>query len=208
LASHGQFITNAGFIYCEYGVIALHFTLREIEKALNFRLGRLTQRLECHPYKVEVTGSNPVSPIDYLRTVPLPRVIMSITVCTGKLHCVQVTAAKLDYEGSITIDPVLMAAAEIVPFQLLHINSMANAVHWETYAIPGKSGSGEICLNGCPARLFQPGDRVIILSLEQMTRKEAGAIEQKVVYVDKNNKPIRTEIKKASRFLIAKPKRH
>ena len=121
---------------------------------------------------------------------------MSITVCTGKLHCVKVTAARLDYEGSITIDPVLMEAAGIVPFQLLSINSMANAVHWETYAIPGNRGQGEICLNGCPARLFQPGDRVIILSLEQMTRQEAASVEQKVVYVDEKNQPTRIEIKK------------
>jgi aspartate 1-decarboxylase len=121
---------------------------------------------------------------------------MSITVCTGKLHCVKVTAARLDYEGSITIDPLLMEAAGIVPFQLLNINSMANAVHWETYAIPGERGQGEICLNGCPARLFQPGDKVIILSLEQMTRQEAAGVEQKVVYVDENNKQIKIEVKK------------
>lgn len=121
---------------------------------------------------------------------------MSITVCTGKLHCVTVTAARLDYEGSITIDPVLMEAAGIVPFQLLGINSMANAVHWETYAIPGSRGRGEICLNGCPARLFQPGDKVIILSLEQLTREEAARVEQKVVFVDDGNQPIRIEIKR------------
>ena len=129
---------------------------------------------------------------------------MSITVCTGKLHRVRVTGAKLDYEGSITIDPILMEAAGIVPFQLLHINSMANAVHWETYAIPGKPASGEICLNGCPARLFQPGDEVIILSLEQITRAEAAKIEQRVVYVDAKNKPIRTEIKKTSKIHASK----
>lgn len=121
---------------------------------------------------------------------------MSITVCTGKLHCVKVTGAKLDYEGSITIDRQLMEACGIVPFQLLHINSMANAAHWETYAIPGKPGSGEICLNGCPARLFQPGDKIIILSLEQISREEASQAEQKVVYVDEHNKPTRIEIKK------------
>ncbi len=125
---------------------------------------------------------------------------MSITVCTGKLHRVHVTDANLNYEGSITIDPVLMKAAGIMDFQLLHINSMANAVHWETYAIPGKSGSGEICLNGCPARLFQPGDQVIILSLEQLPREEAAKIEQKVVYVDAKNKPVKTVIKKASKI--------
>lgn len=122
---------------------------------------------------------------------------MSITVCTGKLHRVRVTAARLDYEGSITLDPRLMAAAGIVPFQLLHINSLANAVHWETYAIPGLEGSGEVQLNGCPARLFQPGDLVIILALEQLSREEAALVEQKVVHVDGANRPSRVELKKA-----------
>lgn len=121
---------------------------------------------------------------------------MSITVCTGKLHCAQVTAARLDYEGSITIDRKLMEAAGILPFQLVHINSMSNAVHWETYAIPG--AKGEIQLNGCPARLFQPGDKVIILSLEQLTRAEAAKIKQRVVHFRANNQISRVEIKEAS----------
>lgn len=126
----------------------------------------------------------------------------SITVCTGKLHCVRVTAAQLEYEGSITIDPVLMEAAGIVPFQLLHINSMANAAHWETYAIPGASESGEICVNGCPARLFRPGDRIIVLALEQMTRQEAVDVKQKVVYVDERNRTIRVDVKTAHSFHV------
>ena len=121
---------------------------------------------------------------------------MSITVCTGKLHCVQVTAARLDYEGSITIDRRLMDAADIAPFQLVHINNMANAVHWETYAIPGMDG--EIQLNGCPARLFQPGDKVIVLGLEQLSRQEAANVKQKVVHVGPKNEILRVEIKEAS----------
>lgn len=120
---------------------------------------------------------------------------MSITVCTGKLHGVQVTAARLDYEGSITIDQRLMDAADILPFQLVHINSLANAVHWETYAIPGDPG--EIQLNGCPARLFQPGDKVIILSLEELTRQEAAKVVQKVVHVGPKNEISRVELKAA-----------
>jgi aspartate 1-decarboxylase len=118
---------------------------------------------------------------------------MAITVCTGKLHRVKVTAARLDYEGSITIDLRLMEAAGIAPFQLVHINNMANAVHWETYVIPG--AQGEIQLNGCPARLFQPGDEVIVLSLEQLTRREAARVKQKVVHVGANNKITRVEVK-------------
>jgi aspartate 1-decarboxylase len=122
--------------------------------------------------------------------------LMSLTICTGKLHCVRVTAARLDYEGSITIDRRLMEAADILPFQLVHINSMSNAVHWETYAISG--ADGEIQLNGCPARLFQPGDQVIILSLEQLTRQEAAKVKQKVVHVGAKNEIVRIEIKEAS----------
>jgi aspartate 1-decarboxylase len=91
--------------------------------------------------------------------------------------------------------PVLMKAAHIMPFQLVHINNMSNAAHWETYVIPGKHGNGEICLNGCPARLFQPGDEVIVLSLEQLTREEATHVEQKVVFVDTENKLVRMQTK-------------
>ena len=123
---------------------------------------------------------------------------MSITVCTGKLHCAQVTAARFDYEGSITIGWDLMKAANIVPLQLVHINNMSNAVHWETYVIPGEEG--EIQLNGCPARLFQPGDKVIVLSLEQLTRQEAAKVKQKVVHFGPNNAIKRVEIKEVSAF--------
>jgi|SRR5271154_1485562 aspartate 1-decarboxylase len=129
---------------------------------------------------------------------------MLITICTGKLHCVRVTEAKLDYEGSITIDRNLMDAAGILPFQLVHINSMSNAVHWETYAIPGDTG--EICLNGCPARLFQPGDKVIILSLAHCTPEEASQVRQKVVHVDADNKPTRVQIKEATSSASPKDK--
>lgn len=118
---------------------------------------------------------------------------MLLTICTGKLHCVRVTDARLDYQGSITIDSELMKAAGIVPLQLVHIDSMANAVHWETYAIPG--GPGEISLNGCPARLFQPGDKVIVLALAHRTLREAAKVKQKVVHVDNDNKILHIDVK-------------
>src|SRR5215469_6816040 len=107
------------------------------------------------------------------------------TMCKGKIHRATVTEAKLDYTGSITIDADLMRAADILPYELVHINSMSNAVHWETYAIPGKPG--QICLNGCPARLFQPGDQVIILSLAAMDASEIGRFKHKRVMVDEHN---------------------
>lgn len=71
---------------------------------------------------------------------------------------------------------------------LVHINNMRDATHWETYAIPGEAGKGEICLNGCPAHLFKPGDEIIILSLALMTPEQAKQATQQVVHVDKKNK--------------------
>ena len=114
------------------------------------------------------------------------------TMCKGKIHRAQVTEARLDYTGSITIDEELMHAADINPYELVHINNMANAVHWETYAMPGKAG--QICLNGCPARLFQPGDEVIILSLGQFDAAELSKFSQKVVFVDDKNAIVSVEM--------------
>jgi len=102
---------------------------------------------------------------------------MSITVCTGKLHCVKVTAARLDYEGSITIGQNLMDAATSRPSNSSHqqhgqCGPLGDLRH------PGKEG--EIQLNGCPPRLFHAGDKVIVLSLEQMTRQEAAKVNRRL----------------------------
>ena len=47
-----------------------------------------------------------------------------------ELHWVRVTQARIDCEGSIAIDSVLMEVANILPVQLLHINSMLKAADW------------------------------------------------------------------------------
>jgi aspartate 1-decarboxylase len=113
---------------------------------------------------------------------------MLIPVCTGKIHRATVTEANLDYTGSITICARLMNAARMVPYQLVHINSVQTAQHWETYVIPGRSN--QICLNGPPARLFQPGDQVIILSISLLLPEEVSdllARGWKPVMVDRKN---------------------
>ncbi|MHB1630476.1 MAG: aspartate 1-decarboxylase, partial [Bacilli bacterium] len=110
------------------------------------------------------------------------------TICKGKIHRAVVTEAELDYVGSITIDRSLMDAADIRPYEMVQVTNVSNAALWRTYAIPADAGSGTICLNGPPARLFQPSDLVIILSLCEATDEEYNEIVSRVVHVDGNNR--------------------
>lgn len=89
--------------------------------------------------------------------------------------------------GSITIDETLMRAANIFPYEMVQITNLSNSVIWHTYALAGAAKSGTICLNGPPARLFQPGDKVIILSLALMTDEEWQNLITNVVFVDDDN---------------------
>lgn len=115
------------------------------------------------------------------------------TVCKGKIHRAAVTEADLDYVGSITIDRALMRAADILPYEMVQVTNLANAAIWQTYALPGEDGGGTVCLNGPPARLFQPGDLVVILSLAAVTEAEYGSITPRVVHVDRQNRIVRVE---------------
>ncbi|KKU91271.1 MAG: Aspartate 1-decarboxylase [Candidatus Jorgensenbacteria bacterium GW2011_GWA1_48_11] len=118
---------------------------------------------------------------------------MLIRVCTAKIHRATVTEADLNYVGSITIDAELMAQSGIKHFQYVNITNTANGIFWQTYAVPGKSGSGQICLNGPPARHFQPGDKIIILAEALIDPKELDQIDPIIVFVDDKNKI--TEVK-------------
>lgn len=81
-----------------------------------------------------------------------------------------------------------MEAARLLPYEMVQITNMSNATRWETYVIRGPKGSGAVCLNGPPARLFQPGDEVIILSFQYCAEEEAGLISPRVVFLDRNNR--------------------
>ena len=103
----------------------------------------------------------------------------------SKIHRATVTDGNLNYKGSITVDEELMKAAKLRPFEFVHVNNLSNAQHWETYVIPGKKG--EIILNGPPARLFQPGDKVVILGFSYLTESEMVDFEHVDVMVDGEN---------------------
>lgn len=109
------------------------------------------------------------------------------TVLKSKIHRARVTDANLDYEGSITIDRLLMEAADILPYEMVHVLNVNNGARLQTYAIEGEKGSGEVCINGPAARLVSRGDMVIILSYAVVGDEEARSIEPKLVYVNEQN---------------------
>ncbi|WP_338450963.1 aspartate 1-decarboxylase [Niallia oryzisoli] len=109
-------------------------------------------------------------------------------MCKGKIHRATVTEADLNYPGSITIDKELMKVTNLLPYEMVQITNLRNAARWKTYAIPGKSHSGIICLNGPPAHLFTKGDIVIILSTGIFEEEELANLKTVVAYVDDQNK--------------------
>jgi aspartate 1-decarboxylase len=107
----------------------------------------------------------------------------------SKIHRATVTQADLDYEGSVTIDAELMRAADILPYEKVHIWNRTNGSRLETYALEGQPGSGVICVNGAAAHHAQPGDIVIIATFaEAADEAEARAWTPKVVHVDAQNR--------------------
>ncbi len=109
------------------------------------------------------------------------------TFLRSKIHRATVTEADLNYEGSITIDPVLLEAAEIAPFELVDIYNITNGNRLSTYAIVGERGSGEICINGAAARLVDPKDTVIICCYGKFHMNELSDHKIRLVHVNETN---------------------
>ena len=107
----------------------------------------------------------------------------------SKIHRATVTHADLDYEGSVTIDTALMRAADILPYERVHIWNATNGSRLETYALEGPEGSGLMCVNGAAAHHARPGDTVIIATFAQAhDEAEARAWKPTVVFVDGDNR--------------------
>ena len=130
---------------------------------------------------------------------------MQRTMLKSKIHRATVTDANVDYVGSITIDTDLMKAADILPYEKVHVVDLDNGARLETYAIEGAAGSGVIEMNGAAARLVTKGDRVIIMSYAQVDESEARRVRPSVVLVDDRNRPtsIGDEILAGEIFLVA-----
>jgi aspartate 1-decarboxylase len=117
-------------------------------------------------------------------------------MCKSKIHRATLTDANLHYEGSITIDSDLLKAADIIPYEKVQVVNVNNGNRLETYAIEGKGGSGEVCLNGAAARLGSRGDVVIIISYATVDDIEAREWEPKKVLVDSKNRMLKKAVSK------------
>lgn len=113
---------------------------------------------------------------------------MLITVCKSKIAHGTITEAELYYEGSITIDEKVLKAVDIVAGEKVEVLNLNNGSRIETYVIAGRSGSGQICLNGPAARSGIVGDKLIILSYALMEQAAAKKFKTKVVYLNDDNK--------------------
>lgn len=115
-------------------------------------------------------------------------------MCKSKIHRATVTAACLEYEGSLELDEDLMEVADLLPYEMLQVVNLNNGERFETYVIPGKRGSGVLCLNGAAARLGQPGDRVIVISSAWIEDELARSHKPRIVHVDAKNRPSRSVV--------------
>ena len=98
------------------------------------------------------------------------------------------TQADLNYEGSVTIDSRLMAAADVVEFERVEVYDITNGSRFATYAIEGEAGSGVICLNGAAARMAEVGDLVIICTYADYSEEERKEHQPVVVQVNEKNR--------------------
>lgn len=112
---------------------------------------------------------------------------MNIEVLKSKIHRATVTEADINYVGSITIDELLMEAANIIEYEKVHVLNINNGERIETYVIRGGRGSGVICLNGAAARKFLVNDLVIIASYAWMDFEQARTFKPVIVFPDQNN---------------------
>lgn len=113
---------------------------------------------------------------------------MQIKVLKSKLHLATVTRADLHYHGSLTIDPILIEAVGLFPYESIVVSNVSTGLRAETYVLPGDRGSGQIELNGAMARLGAVGDRVIVMAFALLEPHELPGHVPQVVALDEANR--------------------
>jgi len=115
---------------------------------------------------------------------------MLVTLLKSKLHLARVTDVNRDYEGSLMIDEDLMDLVRILPYEKILVANLENGKRLETYAIPGKRGSGIIGLNGAAVYMGSVGDRIIVFAFCQIPLEQASTHRPLVAILDEKNKPV------------------
>lgn len=113
--------------------------------------------------------------------------------CRAKLHRLTITEADLQYVGSLTLDPDLLDAGGLLPYEQVQVVNLNTGSRLETYVIPGRRGSGTVCLNGAAARLGAPGDIVIVIVYAWLEAHELDEFSPRVVFVDEHNQVTRVD---------------
>ncbi|PVE94090.1 aspartate 1-decarboxylase [Microbacterium sp. TPD7012] len=118
---------------------------------------------------------------------------MRRTMLKSKIHRATITASDLHYVGSITIDPDLLEAADILPHEQVHVVDVDNGARFETYTLVGERGAGVIQVNGAAARLVHTGDTIIVISYADYSAEDLATYEPRVVHVDRSNSIIQVD---------------
>ena len=113
---------------------------------------------------------------------------MQLSVLKSKLHLAAVTRSDLNYHGSLTVDPILLEAVGLLPYEEIIVSNVSTGARATTYTIPGRPGEGQIELNGAMARLGAVGDRVIVMAFARMSPEELVGHRPRVVALDDRNR--------------------
>lgn len=113
---------------------------------------------------------------------------MIIGMCRAKIHRLTVTDKNVDYEGSITLDKLLLEESGILPYEKVQVVNVTNGERFETYVMEGDRGKGDVCLNGAAAHLAEKGHIVIVIAYAEMEEEIAKEFKPRVVYVDGKNR--------------------
>jgi len=115
---------------------------------------------------------------------------MYVSMLKSKLHFARVTQSERDYEGSLTIDPDLMDAVGMLPYEKILVADVENGNRFETYAIPGDRGSRVIGLNGATTHMGGIGDRLIVFAFALLSADQAAQHHPRVLILDEDNRPV------------------
>jgi aspartate 1-decarboxylase len=108
----------------------------------------------------------------------------------SKIHRATVTDCDVGYIGSITIDTELMAGADLIANEQVHVWDIDNGSRFLTYAIEGEPGSGTMQVNGAAAHLTEPGHKIIVASFGAYDESDLERYAPLVVHVDEGNRAV------------------